>query len=227
MGGEAIAAVLFGEANPSGRLPITFPASEAQLPRPHLDGSDWVESAGLGEAKVPERQLSADYDIEGSDVGYRWFSRTGARPLFPFGYGLSYTSFEARNLKNLGVQRQRHHPQHRCSGWRRGRATLSPGSRWCPQAPSGRVFRGSALSRVSKKRISIRIDPRLLADWNGSGWQMPAGAYEFAIGKDAETMVTRASISIAGADLEWPGTINLSPPHAEKNVSHSDRRSVC
>ena len=79
--GTAIAAVLFGDANPAGRLPVTFPASDTQGPAPvtqpeHYPGVNGVER----------------YD-EGLDVGYRWYDATGQRPLFPFGYGLSYQSF--------------------------------------------------------------------------------------------------------------------------------------
>ena len=79
--GTAIAAVLFGDADPAGRLPVTFPASDTQGPAPvtqpqHYPGVNGVES----------------YD-EGLDVGYRWYDATGQRPLFPFGYGLSYQSF--------------------------------------------------------------------------------------------------------------------------------------
>ncbi len=76
--GTAIAAVLFGDADPAGRLPVTFPASDTQGPAPvtqpeHYPGVNGVER----------------YD-EGLDVGYRWYDATGQRPLFPFGYGLSY-----------------------------------------------------------------------------------------------------------------------------------------
>ncbi|MFM6854036.1 MAG: glycoside hydrolase family 3 protein, partial [Sphingopyxis sp.] len=91
-GGEAIANVLFGRVNPSGRLPITFPASVDQLPRPHLDGSDTVEPDFMGKGR-PGQTLDTNYDIEGSDLGYRWNARRGQRALFPFGFGLSYTSF--------------------------------------------------------------------------------------------------------------------------------------
>ena len=70
-GGEAIASVLFGETNPSGRLPITFPASASQLPRPALDGYFELEPSFSGAAPSPDARLVADYDIEGSDVGYR------------------------------------------------------------------------------------------------------------------------------------------------------------
>jgi beta-glucosidase len=87
-GGEAIANILFGSVNPSGKLPITFPASASQLPRPVIDG-------------VPNQttQFSVDYTIEGSEVGYKWFDAHGLTPLFPFGFGLSYTTFSLSNLQ--------------------------------------------------------------------------------------------------------------------------------
>lgn len=86
-GGEAIASVLFGQTNPAGRLPITFPASEDQLPRPKLAGGDWVEPYTADDIPPDGDKLHADYDIEGSDVGYRWFARKDAKPLFPFDLG--------------------------------------------------------------------------------------------------------------------------------------------
>ncbi len=87
--GTAIAAVLFGDASPGGRLPVTFPASESQGPAPatqpnHYPGVNGVES----------------YD-EGIDVGYRWYDATGQRPLFPFGYGLSYERFAVSGVRTF------------------------------------------------------------------------------------------------------------------------------
>jgi beta-glucosidase len=79
--GTAIAAVLFGDADPAGRLPVTFPASDTQGPAPATQPGHYPGVNGT------ER-----YD-EGLDVGYRWYDATGQRPLFPFGYGLSYESF--------------------------------------------------------------------------------------------------------------------------------------
>jgi beta-glucosidase len=80
--GPAIAAVLFGDASPGGRLPVTFPANQNQ---------------GPGAAKAPNTYPGgangAESYSEGLDVGYRWYDATGQRPLFPFGYGLSYESF--------------------------------------------------------------------------------------------------------------------------------------
>ena len=67
--------------NPSGKLPITFPQADTQLPRPTIPNS----VAHL----VP---FDIDY-FEGANVGYRWFELKNEKPLFPFGYGLSYTTF--------------------------------------------------------------------------------------------------------------------------------------
>jgi beta-glucosidase len=80
--GAAIAAVLFGDASPGGRLPVTFPASENQGP-----GAADPPNTYPGDANGNESYA------EGLDVGYRWYDATGQRPLFPFGYGLSYENF--------------------------------------------------------------------------------------------------------------------------------------
>jgi beta-glucosidase len=84
-GGPAIADLLFGKANPSGKLPITFPASVAQLPRPTI--------ATPPDASTP---FTVNY-FEGFNVGYKWFDSQGLTPLFPFGFGLSYTTFSISN----------------------------------------------------------------------------------------------------------------------------------
>ena len=82
-GGQAIAEILTGAVNPSGRLPITFPVDLAQTPRPELPGlgSPWGTPTTI------------DYH-EGAEVGYRWYAQRGEEPLYAFGHGLSYTSFE-------------------------------------------------------------------------------------------------------------------------------------
>jgi beta-glucosidase len=88
-GGEAIANLLFGKVDPSGRLPVTFPSSLDQLPRPKLDG------VGLPESQT----FDVDYTIEGAAVGYKWFDKKNLEPLFPFGFGLSYAKFDYTDLK--------------------------------------------------------------------------------------------------------------------------------
>ena len=90
-GGQAIAEVLTGKVNPSGRLPITFPKSLAQTPRPELPG--------LGTPWGTPTTIRYD---EGAEVGYRWFAKKDEKPLFAFGHGLSYTSFAYSDLNVSG-----------------------------------------------------------------------------------------------------------------------------
>jgi len=85
-GAEAMANILFGDVNPSGKLPVTFPADVNDLPRPTI-------------ALPPDSitPFPVDYTIDGFNVGYKWFGSKGITPLFPFGYGLSYTTFSITN----------------------------------------------------------------------------------------------------------------------------------
>jgi len=85
-GGPAIANILFGDVNPSGKLPLTFPASVSDLPRPII--------------AVPPDNVTpfpVDYSIDGFNVGYKWYDSQDITPLFPFGFGLSYTTFSITN----------------------------------------------------------------------------------------------------------------------------------
>jgi beta-glucosidase len=90
-GAEAIANILFGAVNPSGKLPVTFPASVADLPHPAI-------------AAPPNPNSSAPFSVsysEGYLVGYKWYDANHMTPLFPFGFGLSYTTFSFANAKVL------------------------------------------------------------------------------------------------------------------------------
>lgn len=112
-GGEAIARVLFGDIDPSGRLPVTFPASVEQAPRPQIPGFAEAKAAFEKLAQSPPTDLTSldlsggmkSFPVryeEGADVGYRWYARKGFKPAFPFGHGLSYTrfSFEGLTVQN-------------------------------------------------------------------------------------------------------------------------------
>jgi beta-glucosidase len=82
--GTAIAAVLFGDIDPSGHVPETFPTSLSEIPT-------------ASRSQFPGVDGKVDYS-EGLDVGYRWYDAKHVAPLFPFGYGLSYTSFSFKHL---------------------------------------------------------------------------------------------------------------------------------
>lgn len=91
--GSALAAVLFGDSDPGGRLPVTFPGSDEQGPAP---------------ASQPERYPGVDGDErydEGIFVGYRWYDQFHQQPLFPFGFGLSYADFRFSDLR-VNVDRE-------------------------------------------------------------------------------------------------------------------------
>jgi beta-glucosidase len=194
-GAEAIASVLFGEVNPSGRLPITFPANTSQLPRPLLDGMDSVEPGFVGAPASPDAKLTADYDIEGSDVGYRWFARTGQRPLFPFGFGLSYTTF---NVTGLVTDGRTASFEISNTGSRSGATVGQIYLVGRGGEPERRLvgFKRKDLQPGETRRVTVEFDRRLLADWNGDGWTMPAGVYEFAVGQDSENLGRPVAVSL-------------------------------
>lgn len=195
-GGEAIARVLFGEVDASGRLPVTFPRDESQLPRPHLDG----------EGLPADRPFDIDYNIEGAAVGYKWFDAKGLQPLFPFGYGLSYTRFDYGDLK---VERAAGRLQAsftvRNVGSRAGRAVpqlyvSSPG--WeAPKRLAG--WASVELQPGESRRVSREIDPRLLAVWDPAahGWKIPGGRVDVLLAASSRDIVAQAAVDAPAATL--------------------------
>ena len=186
-GGEAIASVLFGETNPSGRLPITFPKSESDLPRAKVDGFDRFEMNFGGDAPSPDAQLTVDYDIEGSDLGYRWNAREGHKALFPFGHGLSYTAFTSSGLKVDGTRASL---TVRNTGARAGATVAQVYLVSRNGKPGQRLvgFQRIELAPGASQKVTMTIDPRLLADWQDGGWSIPAGDFAFAVGENAERL---------------------------------------
>ena len=197
-GGEAIARVLFGDVNPSGRLPVTFPVSVGQLPRPQLPGADTLEP-DFGGRGLPGQTLTIDFDIEGADVGYKWFARTKAVPLFPFGFGLSYTRFEHTDLTvTAGVN-----PAARFRIGNAGkRAGADVAQLYLTATPTGVVRRLAGFRRVDLPpgggtTATVAIDPRVLAQWTENGWRLEAGTYRFALGRSAAEIGPEVSVRFA------------------------------
>ena len=196
-GGDAIAAAIFGDVNPSGRLPVTFPASVDQLPRPDLPYAGMIDrdfAAGVAAGK----SYPIDYDIEGADVGYRWFARKGAAPLFPFGFGLSYTTFDYGAPTLTGGARPRARATIRNSGTRAGSEVLQL---YLVATPRGRTLRLAGFTKVALQpgasaTAAIPVEPRLLADSKGGRWSMPAGAYGFALGRSATDLGPVVTINL-------------------------------
>jgi beta-glucosidase len=200
-GGEAIARLLFGEVAPSGRLPMTWPKDESQLPRPQIPG------AGLASIGVPPQGQPADtvdYRIEGVDVGYRWFQRKHIAPLFPFGYGLMYTNF---GYEKLQVK------------WANGKLAIAfdvtnRGSREGTDVPQVYVtlpgenqtrrlagWRRLSLKKGATQHVEIIADPRILAEFDATqkNWRRPAGSYQVQLGHSATSFEGEASVDLPAA----------------------------
>ncbi len=180
-GAEAIADTLFGRTDPAGRLPITFPASLAQLPRPAIPG--------LGQPDGTK--VVVDY-TEGANVGYRWFAAHGIKPLFPFGFGLSYTSFSHAGLQFVDGLHPTAKVTLRNTGARAGTDTVQLYLIARDGKPLRRLLGWARenLQPRETKTDEIRVDPRLLADFDmaAHGWHVPAGIYEIAAGTSSDDL---------------------------------------
>ncbi|WP_428970520.1 beta-glucosidase [Sphingomonas sp. Xoc002] len=208
-GGEALAAILTGQVDPSGRLPITFPADASQPPRPRpvgLDKLSEVEAAAAANpAATPAPTLQSfpvDY-VEGADVGYRWYEKKGMKPLFPFGHGLSYTSFAYRNPVVTGGKTVRVTVDIVNTGQRAGSDVPQI---YVARDGSGDPMRLAAFQRVTLKpgetrRITLIAEPRLLANYDTAlpGWRIQGGAYRVAVAHDA---TDRAMVSTTRIDAQ-------------------------
>jgi beta-glucosidase len=196
-GGQAIARVLSGAVNPSGRLPVTFPLAATQIPNPVLPGQTLIDAAkGKDVRTLPKEQQVLPIEFpEGSDVGYRWYARKGLKPLFPFGHGLSYTSFETSTPTLSGTTATF---TVRNTGKRAGAdvAQLYLVSQ-AGQAKRRLVgFQRVELAPGETKQVALNIDQRLLADWKDGGWHMPAGLYRFALGESADRLGRAVEINL-------------------------------
>jgi beta-glucosidase len=195
MGGAAIANVLTGKVNPSGHLPMTFPRSLDQLPWP-------------GEPRKKE----ATYG-EGATVGYKWFDANGLQPQFPFGHGLSYTTFAYSDLAvtrtDKGIVAT---VTVTNTGERAGadavQLYVSPpaGSGWeAPKRLAG--FAKVVLWPGHSTRVSMAVDPRLLSIWDSQtpGWSRAPGTYTFAAAHSSRELGKGAGIELPAARLspQW------------------------
>jgi beta-glucosidase len=205
--GTAIAALLFGGADPSGHLTVTFPTSLSQVPA--STAAQW-----------PGQNGTVQYS-EGIDVGYRWYNTQGLTPLFPFGYGLSYTSFSFSDLKITAL------PQG-------GAATVSAtvtntGSRAgadvaqlyvTDPAAAGeppRQLEGFArvnLQPGASQVVSFPLTQRSLSYWNSSsnGWATATGSYGVSVGDSDTNLPLTGTLPVTSGQLGQPVTVTSPGP---------------
>lgn len=212
-GSEALANLLFGDVNPSGKLPVTFPRTEADLPhpvqvnQPALDPNHPITPLanlpvvpGISTNQTP---FDAVYD-EGLKVGYKWYDAEKKEPLFPFGFGLSYTTYSYSALKtasdrglsvtfkvtNAGARAgeeiaqvyltlpdNAHEPPRRLVGWER--VALRPGE---------------------QRDVTVGVEPQMLSVFNPdkNQWEIVAGEYKVWAGGSSRNLPLSATITLSG-----------------------------
>ncbi|WP_010186229.1 beta-glucosidase [Sphingomonas sp. PAMC 26605] len=202
-GGEAIANIVFGKVNPSGRLPITFPADERQAPRPRPVGLANVakddSASNAGSAGGEASGFAAQYP-EGADVGYRWYARRDQRPLFAFGFGLSYTKFAYANLKVAGGAALTVSFDVTNTGQRAG---ADVPQLYVTPPTAGSVARLAGFQRIDlrpgeTRHVTLIAERRTLATWDDAAkrWHLAGGPYRAAIGHDAGDLAANASATL-------------------------------
>jgi len=204
-GAEAVANVLFGDVNPSAKLPMTFPRSEADLPHPTLvkppkvttdaDHQGWKRIA----AGLPAFQVTYD---EGVKVGYKWYDAENKPVLFPFGYGLSYTTYSYSNLKVTPGKNPRVTFTVTNTGGRAGAevaevyASLPAGAGEPPKRLVG--FSKIKLNAGESKDVTVDVDAKYLSIFNvaQNGWQLLPGDYGFMVGGSSQSLPLKGRVNL-------------------------------
>ncbi len=220
-GGYAVADVLCGAANPSGKLPMTFPVayydipSSANFPANYSDGNSIDLAALMGGARTP-RVLRKDIDYteyaEDLMVGYRYFTTAGKNVSYPFGYGLSYTTFEYSKpsvkvgkdgitatitVKNTGSVAGKEAVQLYVSA--------PAGGLQKPACELKAFAKTKELKPGETQTLTLTFDAYTLASFNEgtSAWETAAGAYKAFFGASVADIRATASFKIGKAQ-SWP-----------------------
>jgi beta-glucosidase len=202
-GAEAIANILFGDVNPSAKLPLTFAKSEADLAHPQLTGQpppagDTDMHEMFPGFKVNTRKFDVTYD-EGLLVGYKWYDAKDKTPLFAFGFGLSYTTYKYSDLK---ASKDRVTFQVTNTGARAG-AEIAEVYATLPQASAEQFNRLVAWEKVrlapgESKSVTLRLDPLYLSIFNADkdAWELVPGEYIIQAGASSRDLPLRGSIHL-------------------------------
>jgi beta-glucosidase len=184
--GAAVTALLFGDVDPSGRLPITFPTSDAQ-------------AAVNTPAQWPGIDLTSDYS-EGLDVGYRYDHAMGIQPLFPFGYGLDYTHF---GLGTMSVHRSRQAVTLKVGvtnlGTRTGTDVLQayltfPTAAGEPPAQLVAFF-PVTLQPQQSRNVTLAVPASAFRAYLNGAWVTVPGAYTLSVGQSSSDLPLTASVT--------------------------------
>ena len=218
--GAIMARLLFGLATPSGKLPVTFPMRESDLPA--SDAKRWPGVDTLGNAVSASAPASfggsgmptrVEYS-EGLRIGYRWFDANAIKPRFPFGYGLSYTTFTLTNLAVSPRVASATTPitvSVRVTNTGRRRGAEVPQVYLGLPSDAGEppkrlvAFEKVWLAPGERKTVSMTIDPNAsnhpLGVWDEGArrWRVPAGRYAITVGTSSADAALHDSVTIGPA----------------------------
>ncbi len=192
-GGPAIARVLSGAVNPSGHLPVSFPRALAQLPRAKIEGV----------GATPDIVFDVRYD-EGAAVGYRWYDKQHAEPLFPFGHGLSYTTFARSDLSAKLENGELHvHFRVKNSGRRAGgdvaQVYVSPVAGGWESPKHLAAFAKTELAPGASHDVDLTLEPRLFSQWDAArtSFHVAGGKYRVALASSARDPGQSVTVTLA------------------------------
>jgi beta-glucosidase len=204
-GAEAVANLLFGDVNPSAKLPVTFPRSEADLPHPTVvkPPKATVDANNQGWQRIaqglPVFQVSYD---EGVKVGYKWYDAENKPVLFPFGYGLSYTTYLYSNLSVTPGKNPQVGFTVTNTGGRAG-SEIAEVYASLPVSASEPPKRLVGWSKVrlnpgESKEVMVDVDPKYLSIFNvqQNGWQLIPGDYVFMAGGSSQDLPLKQTVNL-------------------------------
>jgi beta-glucosidase len=202
-GADAVANILFGDVNPTAKLPMTFPVSEKDLPRPYLvippPGAQGA--AAVMRSGTAKPTFSVHYD-EGLKVGYKWYDAEKKPVLFPFGFGLSYTTYSYSDLKVTGDHEPTVSFTVKNTGTRDGieiaqiYASLPEGSGEPPKRLVG--WSRLTLKAGESGTASVAIDPKYLSiyDEASDSWKLLPGSYNIKVGGSSASLDLTKTIAL-------------------------------
>ena len=204
-GANAVGNILFGSVNPSGKLPNTFPKTEADLPHPtittpppgqHFSGPSSPEQWAKG---LPPFQVTYD---EGVKVGYKWYDAEKKPVLFPFGYGLSYTSYRYSGLSLASENKVKVTFTVANTGARAGAeiAEVYAALPASAEEPPKRLVGWSKvkLEPGEKRTVTVEIEPKYLSifDEAKDAWTLVPGEYKFLVGGSSQDLPLKATVNL-------------------------------
>ncbi len=186
--GSSMARILFGDVNPSGRLTMTFPKDRHQGPASHF-------------TEYPGDGMTANFD-EGVLVGYRWYDAKGQEPLFPFGFGLSYTTFQYSDLQVSKAGDETTVKVKVANGGKVAGAEIVQLYIGCPAAAEEppkqlRGFDKVQLKPGESKTVTLTLNKDSFAAWDSDdrAFKVYPGAYSIMVGASSRDIRLTGSVN--------------------------------